>query len=76
MRNAKLATRFRRQEHVDKITVFVDSDFAGDQVSRKGMDGIGGADWRAHNEIWIHTSVLGSAAAWEKRKFYAAVKRM
>ena len=25
----KAALRFRRQEHVDKITVFVDSDFAG-----------------------------------------------
>ena len=29
------ALRFRRQKHVDKITVFVDSDFAGDPVSRK-----------------------------------------
>ena len=31
----KVALRFRRQKHVDKITVFVDSDFAGDPVSRK-----------------------------------------
>ena len=31
----KAALRFRRQRHVDKITVFVDSDFAGDPVSRK-----------------------------------------
>ena len=29
----KAALRFRRQKHVDKITVFVDSDFA--DVSRK-----------------------------------------
>ena len=29
------AIRFRRQEHVDKITVFGDSDFAGDLVSRR-----------------------------------------
>ena len=31
----KAALRFRRQKHVDEITVFVDSDFAGDPVSRK-----------------------------------------
>ena len=31
----KAALRFRRQKYVDKITVFVDSDFAGDPVSRK-----------------------------------------
>ena len=29
----KAALRFRRQKHVDKITVFVDSDCAGDPVS-------------------------------------------
>ena len=34
------ATRFRRQEHVDKITVFVDGDFAGDPVSRKSTTGL------------------------------------
>ena len=28
----KTALRFRRQKHVDKITVFVDSDFAGDPL--------------------------------------------
>ena len=33
----KAALRFRRQEHVDKITVFVDSDFAGDPVSGKAL---------------------------------------
>ena len=31
----KAACGFRRQEHVDKVTVFVDSDFVGDPVSRK-----------------------------------------
>ena len=30
----KAALRFRRQKHVDKITVFVDSDFAGATKSR------------------------------------------
>ena len=34
------ALRFRRQEHADKITVFVDSDFAGDPVSRKSTTGV------------------------------------
>ena len=32
---SKAALSFRRQKHVDKITVFVDSDFADDPVSRK-----------------------------------------
>ena len=36
----KAALRFRRQQHVDKITVFVDSDFAGDPVSRKNTTGL------------------------------------
>ena len=35
----KAALRFRRQKHVDKIIVFVDSDFAGDPVSRKRTTG-------------------------------------
>ena len=34
------ALRFRRQEHVDRITVFVDSDFVGDPVSRKSTTGL------------------------------------
>ena len=36
----KVAVRFQRQKHVDKITVFVDSDFAGDPVSRKSTTGL------------------------------------
>ena len=36
----KAALRFRRQKHVDKITVFVDSDFAGDPVSWKSTPGL------------------------------------
>ena len=36
----KAALRFRRQKHVEKITVFVDSDFAGDPVSRKSTTGL------------------------------------
>ena len=36
----KAAIRFRRQEHVDKITVFVDSDVAGDPVSRISTTGL------------------------------------
>ena len=36
----KAELRFRRQKHVDKITVFVDSDFAGDALSRKSRKGL------------------------------------
>ena len=36
----KAALRYRRQKHVDKITVFVDSYFAGDPVSRKSTTGL------------------------------------
>ena len=36
----KAALRFRRQKHVDKITVLVDSDFAGDPVSKKSTTGL------------------------------------
>ena len=38
--NPKAALRFRKQEHADKITVFVGSDFAGDPVSRKNTTGL------------------------------------
>ena len=34
------ALGFRRQKHVDKITFFVDSDFAGDPVSKKSTTGL------------------------------------
>ena len=36
----KAALRYRRQKYVDKITVLVDSDFAGDPVSRKSTTGL------------------------------------
>ena len=36
----KAALRYRRQKHVDKITVFVDCDFAGHPVSRKSTTGM------------------------------------
>ena len=41
----KAAVRFRRQEHVDTITVFVDSDFDGDPASRKSTTGLVAQDW-------------------------------
>ena len=40
MGKPKAALRYRRQKHVDKITVFVDSDFAGDPVSRMSTTGL------------------------------------
>ena len=51
--------RFRRQKHVDKISVFVDSDFAGDPVSRKSTTGLV-AQLGNHTEIWIIASELDS----------------
>ena len=36
----KAALRFQRQKHGDRITVFVDSDFAGDPVSRTCTTGL------------------------------------
>ena len=49
----KAALRFRRQKHVDKITVFVYSDFAGDPVLRKSTTGL-----VALRQILLHQSVL------------------
>ena len=40
MEKPKAALRYARQNHADKITVFVDSDFAGDPVSRKTTTGL------------------------------------
>ena len=69
----KTALRFRRQKHVDKTTVFVDSDFAGDPVSRKSTMGLVA-------QIGNHTvksrSTLPSLTALSvgEAEFYAVVK--
>ena len=69
----KAALRFRRQQHVDKITVFVDSDFAGDPVSRKSTTGLVA-------QIGNHTVKSGStlqcltALSVGEAEFYAEVK--
>ena len=69
----KAALRFRRQEHVDKITVFMDSHFAGDPVSRKRTTG-----WMA--KIGNHAVKSGStlqsltALSVGQAEFYAVVK--
>ena len=55
----KAALKFRRQKHVDKITVVVDSDFA-DPVLEEEHDGIGGSNRKPHCEIWINASELDS----------------
>ena len=73
MGKAKAALRFRRQKHVDKITVFVDSDLAGDPVSRKSTTGVVA-------QIGNHTAKSGStlqsftALSFEEAEFYAVVK--
>ena len=67
------AQRFRRQEHVDKITVFVDSDFAGDPVSRKSTTGlvaqIGNHSVKSGSTLQSLTSLSAREA-----EFYAVVK--
>ena len=73
VRKPKAALRFRRQKHVDKITVFVDSDFAGDPVSRKSTTG-------SVAQIGNHTVKSGSllqsltAMSVGETEIYAVVK--
>ena len=60
--NQKLQYDCEDKDALRKMTVVADSEFAGDLVPRKKKhDWIGGTDWRAHNENWIHTSELASA---------------
>ena len=67
------ALKFRKQKHVDKITVFVDSDFAGDPVSRNSTTGLVA-------QIGNHTVKSGStlrsltALSVGEAEFYAVVK--
>ena len=74
MREPNAALRFRRQKHVDKITVFVDSDFAGDPVSRKNTTG-------SVAQIGNHTVKSGStlqsltALTVGEPEFYTVVRR-
>ena len=73
MGKPKAALRYRRQKHVDKITVFVESDFAGETVSRKSTTGVVA-------QIGNHTvkseSTLQSLTAPSvgEAEFYAVVK--
>ena len=69
------ALRFRRKKHGDETTVFVDSDFAGDPVSRKSATGLVA-------QIGNHTGKSGStlqsltALNFGEAEFYAVVKRV
>ena len=69
----KAALRFGRQKHVDKITVFLDSDFAVESVSRKSTTGLVA-------QIGNHTVKSGStlqsltALSVGEAEFYAVVK--
>ena len=69
----KAALRFRRQEHVDKITVFVGSDFAGDPVSRKSTTGLvaqfGNHSVKSGSTLWSLTALSVGEA-----EFYTMVK--
>ena len=70
---SKAALRYRRQKHVDKITVFVDSDFAGDPVSRKSTTGLVA---QIGNHIVKSGPTLQSLTAFSvgEVEFYAVVK--
>ena len=72
MGKPKAEPRYRRQKHVDRITVFVGIDFAGDPVSRKSTTGLV-AQIGNHTEIWIDASELDSIERW-RGGFYAVVK--
>ena len=67
------ALRFRRQEHVDKIRVFVDNDFAGDPVSRKTTTGLV-AQIGNHNVKSGSTLQSLTALSVGEAEFYAVVK--
>ena len=69
----RAALRFRRQEHVNTITVFVDSDFADDPVSSKSptdlVAQVGSRTLRAGSTLQSLTaSSVGEA------EFHAVVK--
>ena len=69
----KAALRFRRQEQDHKITVFVDSDFAGDPVSRKSTTGLAA---QIGNNTVKSGSTLQSLTALSvgEAEFYAVLK--
>ena len=69
----KAALRFRRQEHADEITVFVDSDFAGDPVSRKSMTGLV-AQMEKHTVKSGSTLQSLTALSVGETEFYALMK--
>ena len=69
----KAALRFRRQKHVDKITVFVDSDFAEDPVSRKSTTGLV-AHIGNHTVKSVSTLQSLTALSVGEAEFYAVVK--
>ena len=69
----KAALRYRRQKHVDRIIVFVDSDFPGDPISKKSTTGlvaqIGNHTVKSGSALQILTALSVGEA-----EFYAVVK--
>ena len=66
----KAGLRFRRQEHADQITVFMDSDIPGDPVSRKSTTGLA-AQIGDHTEKSGHTVQSLTALSVGEAEFYA-----
>ena len=62
--------RYRRQKHVDKITIFVGNGFAGDPVSRKSTKGL--VAWTGSRTVKFG-SELDSIERW-RSGFHAVVK--
>ena len=68
-RKPNAAKRFRRDGQVDKITVFVDSDFAGDPVAGKSTTGFAAhigahtAKFEARNRFSCSVCAFGQAGA-------------
>ena len=69
----KAALRFRRQKHVDRITVFVDSDCAGDPVSRKSTTVLVAQTGRHTVKSGFTFQILTALSVGEV-EFYAVVK--
>ena len=66
------ALRFRRQEHVVKITVFV--DISRVIFSREIHDGFGCSDGELHCESWFHTAELESLERSRSGVLYTVVR--
>ena len=71
---SKAALRFRRQKHVDKISLR-GLRLCGRPSLEEEHDGIGGSDRETHCEIWINASELDSIERWRSGVLRGGEKR-